>query len=462
MTDSVTPSETSSVGSDRFDRSGGVPADEFDLDRLLGLDDRGAQTTPGSGVSSGEPEHRPMLPSSWRERWWKFGFPVTVGMLVLLVPLLTWLGLRTILDSTDGQLVRRVTDPTAPGFEAAVDKTPTEFLALTASDGTLDSIMILAESGEGVGGLLSIPAATEVESPVNVPGVSGVQTFASIFAGSGLEALEANVGQLLNLSFSGRQVVTSDQWASLTAPTAPVTVTNPDSVANANGTVVFARGTLEISADQVWPYLSTRSPRESDLSRLVRQQAFMKGWLTDIGVAGPSALTIPVDVGLGRMLVALGGDRLEAQTLPVTPISAPGGAVVAYRPNVAAIPSTVAALVPLPEGAPGARPRLRILDGTGQLANGVDVAVILAAAGGQVDVVGNARAFDVAVTQIVYFDPANRNRAEEMRSALGVGEVIESTQSNSASDITVILGQDYLAEVGPSTGSGLLDGAPVG
>jgi hypothetical protein len=83
----------------------------------------------------------------------------------------------------------------------------------------------------------------------------------------------------------------------------------------------------------------------------------------------------------------------------------------------------------------------------------VSAAIVLAAAGAQVDVVGNARAFGTPTTQFVYYDPAMEADARRLRDALGVGEVVQSEQTNSATDLTVVLGDDYLAVVGsdPST-----------
>ncbi len=96
---------------------------------------------------------------------------------------------------------------------------------------------------------------------------------------------------------------------------------------------------------------------------------------------------------------------------------------------------------------PGVRPRLRVLDGTGKLDNGVSAAVVLAAAGAQIDVVGNARSFGQATTQFVYYDDAFAEQAQKLRDALGVGEVVRSEQTNSATDLTVVLGEDYVAVV---------------
>ena len=124
-----------------------------------------------------------------------------------------------------------------------------------------------------------------------------------------------------------------------------------------------------------------------------------------------------------------------------------------YVGQESAVLDAVAAIVPFPDGAPGGRPRIRVLDGTGKLGNGVNAAIILNAAGGQVDVVGNAKSFGQKVTQIIVFDGTSEATARKMRAALTMGEIIESTQSNSGADMTVILGEDFLEEFGPTSGS---------
>jgi hypothetical protein len=113
----------------------------------------------------------------------------------------------------------------------------------------------------------------------------------------------------------------------------------------------------------------------------------------------------------------------------------------------------VASIIPFPEGAPGARPRLRVLDGTGELDNGVSAAIVLAAAGAQIDVIGNARSFGQTTTQFVYYDDAYAVEAQKLRDALGVGEVVRSEQTNSATDMTVVLGEDYVAVAGADPSS---------
>jgi hypothetical protein len=181
---------------------------------------------------------------------------------------------------------------------------------------------------------------------------------------------------------------------------------------------------------------------------MVRIQAFWKGWLAAIAGKGPSALTIPTDVGLGQFLSVLSADQVQYETLPVSVTTPDGSGNEQFRGTPEAMAAAVASIIPFPEGAPGARPRLRVLDGTGQLDNGVSAAIVLAAAGAQIDVVGNARSFGQATTQFVYYDDAYAAEAQKLRDALGVGEVVRSEQTNSATDMTVVLGEDYVAVAG--------------
>jgi len=369
---------------------------------------------------------------------------VALVLLLVAIPALVWAGMRVILDSTDGQLVRRVTDPAAPGYEAVVEPTPTALVTTIDTEGTLDSAAVLALTADGTGGVLTIPADTLVEIP------GGFVTLRFVHDTLGAEPYTAAVGNLLELTFSETATISASEWSGLVSAAAPIAVSSPDPVVGPTGAVVFPQGSIDLAADEVWPYLSGRGPRESDLARLVRVQAFWRAWLSEVGAAGPDALGIPTDTGLGRFLSGLSADQIIYETLPVTSVGADAEGREQFRVDPEAAAAALAAIIPFPEGAPGTRPRLRVLDGTGELNNGLEAAIVLAAAGAQIDVVGNARSFGQTVTQFVYYDQGAEGAARELRDALGVGEIVHSEQTNSATDLTVVLGEDYLAVVGPS------------
>ena len=148
-------------------------------------------------------------------------------------------------------------------------------------------------------------------------------------------------------------------------------------------------------------------------------------------------------------------------TLPVTEAS-PGPPEL-YRAPPAVASATVAELVPFPVGPPGMRPTVRVLDGTGRLDHGETAAVSLGAAGAQVEVIGNAASFDEPITQLVYFDDTTRAEAERLRVALGVGQVVRSSERSSV-DITIILGADAVGVPGiaPPAGASATQGGTGG
>jgi hypothetical protein len=396
------------------------------------------------GSAGGSPPRR-----RYRRRasgWWRYGFPAVMVVLVAAVPVLVYAGARTVLDSNDGRLVNRVTDPAAPGWEAIVEPTPTDLVVSVDADGTMLGASVLILTGQGSGAVLQIPAETLVPIMVEGQRVLGI-SLAYEWSLTGLDGVRARVGDLLNLELSDAQAVTAAEWSGLVGPSGVLTVNSPDPVVDPTGRVVFPQGTIQLAAADVATYLSVQARNESDLARLVRVEAFWEAWLSAVGTAGVTALPLPSDQGLGLFVGTLGSEAVRFEILPVTSESGPGGDV--YLPIETEVTEVVGELVPFPRGAPGMRPTVRVLDGTGELDHGADAAVVLGASGAQVEVIGNATDFGVAGTEITYYDPAMADEAERLREALGVGSVSKSDQK-SAIDIMVVLGADALTLAGSS------------
>jgi hypothetical protein len=418
-----------------------------------GASDDLAPVTPSRARSASDPRSGggapPRGPSCRRTSgWWRYGFPVAMVVLVVAVPVLVYAGARTVLDSNDGRLVNRVTDPAAPGWEAIVEPTPTDLVVSVDADGSMLGASVLVLTGQGSGAVLQIPAETLV--PIMVDGVErpGI-SLAYEWTLTGIDGVRARVGDLLNLELSDAQAITAAQWAGLVGPAGTLTVNSPDPAVDQNGRVVFPQGSIQLAPADVATYLSVQAKNESDLARLVRVEAFWKAWLPAAGAAGDPALPAPSDQGLGLFIGTLGTEAVRFVILPVTPQPGPNGDV--YLPIDDEVEEIVGELVPFPRGAPGMRPTVRVLDGTGQLDHGVDAAVLLGASGAQVEVIGNATDFDVTTTEITYYDDAMADDAARLREALGVGSVSRSEQK-SALDITVVLGSDAL-DLGGSSGA---------
>lgn len=447
--------------------SSGTPpsGDEFDFSALVAEHNQSAaakktsgrrsqdstQSSDGPAVGAGTGSvTTAATPKAAGSRWWRIGYPIVVGAFVLVVvPLLVFVGLRVILDSSDGQLVKRVTDPAAPGYEAVVEKTPTAVAAIVAPDGSLDSAVVFALTSDSSGGVLLIPASLGVKSDF------GTFPLSEAWKVGAVDSVAAGVGQALNLNFTEKITITAADWATLAGPFAPITVNSPDAVKDAKDATVFPKGTVTLKGDQIATFLTSKSVKDNDLNRLIRDELFWKAWLTKVK-SGSVAFPVTTTSGIGRFVASVARGQLSVSSLPVVPV--PGGSPIPgggpmYAVQEAAALDAVAAIVPFPDGAPGARPRIRVLDGTGKLGNGINAAIMLNAAGGQVDVVGNAKSFGQETTQIIYFDGTSEATAQKMQKALTMGDLVESKQSNSGADMTVILGEDFLAKFGPTSGT---------
>ncbi len=404
----------------------------------------------GLGASAASPNLIPGTEPVIGSRWWRFGYPALVGVcLFAVLPVLVFFGLQIILDSSDGRLVKRVTDPAAPGYEAVVEKTPTAVGAVIAPDGTLDSAVVFALTSDSSGGVLLIPGT------LGIPTNYGMIPLSEFWKAEGIDAVAAGVGQVLNLNFNEKFAIESNEWATLIGPYAPISFNSPDAVRDAQDAIVFPIGTVTLKADQIAAFLTSKSPEDNDVNRLIRQELFWKAWLAKVK-SESTAFPGTTASGLGRFVASIARGQLSISSLPVVPVPSgspvPGGGPMVKAQESAAL-DAVAAIVPFPDGAPGARPRLRVLDGTGQLSNGINAAIMLNAAGGQVDVIGNAKSFGQVTTQIIYFDGTSEATAQQMQRALTMGELVASKQSNSGADMTVILGEDFLEKFGPTSGS---------
>jgi len=411
----------------------------------------------GSGAGGAVPTGR-----TRRDPWHRW-LAATVALVVALAAVLVWWGSEAILSSTDGNLLRTVDDPAQPGFEALVEPTPVLAVIGLDGDGALASVSLLSLTGSGAGAVIVAPPGTLV------PGDgAGRPTLADVWASDGGVGVRRELGGILNVGIGEDRVVDPGQWASLLGPVAPLAVDNADVfVAESAGgdTLRLPAGEVELEPTEVPVYLGPSSTGESELARLIRLERFWASWITAVGdgVAVPGIVPGEASTGLGRFMRALAGVEVELAALPVVPVERPDGGED-FEPVGDEVAALVSRLVPFPVGAtPNSRLRVRILDGTGQLDNGLPAAPDLVSAGAEVATVGNATRFDYVVTQFIVPPGVETVRVEVMRDRLGVGEVIASAESASAVDVTVVLGADAVDRLGgpylpPTTSEGAADG----
>ena len=364
-----------------------------------------------------------------------------LGVLLVAGVGLTYAGTRLIRSSTQGQVFTPVDDPSAPGYEALVDPTPT-LVMLHDQEDQLDAITVLTlpDPDGGGGGVLLIPDRTVAD----IPAFGDIPVEAAYDLGNP-EFGAQSVGELLGAGMLESEVVDAERWSDLVAPVAPITIDNPNELSE-DGEVRFPIGEIELEADDVGPYLEADDAQGSDLARFARHQIFWEAWLEAIEDEGsPSAVPGELDSGIGRFVRSLADGEAVIETLPVRPVGDDRyGPAPAFFPDEDAIAELLTRLVPFPVSpAPGARARLRLQNGTTDTSVAASVAAELPPAGVEVVLIGNALSLDHDTTTVRYVGEQFRDEALAVVDILGVGEVVEESRPSDAADITVTLGADY-------------------
>lgn len=397
----------------------------------------------GTGSDDGGRRTRPVL------RWAFIGAWV---VLILAIPVLTVVGVKAVGRSNAGREFNVETDPSAPGYEAAVKPTPTMLVLQTDDTGAISGATVLSLSRGGGGFLTFFPAGTVLQLPYTVNGEAPMN---DIYQGAGEEGLEQRIETLLFAATQENvEIQGNDQWTALVAPIGPLTIDNPvelNTTDAAGNPVSFAQGQIQVPPEQIGLFVNTRGAEENDLTRLERQQAFWTAWLAAVKASNdPNAVPGETDTGLGLFVRRLAKGEAVSNTLPVTPIGIPGvGATDTnlYRPDQAAVDALVVETIPLPVGV--GRLRARVLDGTGTDGIAVDAARTIVPAGAEIAIIGNAESFDHTETVVRYYDPAEEEQAQRLLDALGGGRLLLREGVTDTVDVTVIVGSHFDPDTAP-------------
>ncbi len=412
---------------------------------------------PAPIVTSVDPEGRPQVyldlpeaaPSSSdgperpagkpRGRWWRFGFPALLVVLLVAAPVLIYVGVQVVLKTNDGRLIAGTTDAGAPGWVATVPPTATMMVAGISDTGDLSTVDVMALTSPKLGNVILIPVDTQVT-------VNGApETLVEAYKAGGTPALRTATEAVIGAGVDQVVVENSKNWQDLVTPAGSLTFTNSDNVV-VNGSMLFPQGQVTLTPDLVGAFLFSRNWAEDDTNRLLRQQEFWKAWMTKIAASrDPGIIPGEVNSGLGQFLHTLAHQPVQYSVLPVSVhalATAYAGVYLPLQPNADVV---VNAAIPFPTAAPpGSRPRTRVLDGTGQLDHGLVAAHNLAVAGAQIDSIGNAESFHDRHTEFIVANENERAAAQKLRDAFGVGVVVVNGSADDTIDLTVVLGADAL------------------
>jgi len=342
---------------------------------------------------------------------------------------LSYVGIKTVRSSRAGQVVSTVSDPSAPGFEALLEPTPTLAL-LHVQDGQLTSMAVLALNAGDIGGSALVLSPRVWGSEADLLDFAGTSAF-----GGGPEAVLPSLQAALDFGIEDMAIVDDARWAELVAPVEPIHVENPTAAGP------FPAGPVTLSADQVGAYLSAGDGEDLQ-GDAVRQRGFYKAWLDALAASDDGgSVAGEVEAGLSRFVHGLASGPVRLDTTP-TVETVVDGAPRTYV-DTAAMSALVPELVAFPvAGAPGGRVRVRLLDGTGDPEHVQRTASMVIPADAEIVVVGNADTFDYKETEIRYHNPVAKAAAVALQQTLATGRLVDDPRQTDAFDVTIVLGPD--------------------
>lgn len=224
--------------------------------------------------------------------------------------------------------------------------------------------------------------------------------------------------------------------------------------------VIFSEGPQPMNGRRSAEFISYKAEDGEEISRGARHaklwEAVLKHFKDDSAISFGRLMRSSADLyttDADPSEVQSFFDRLASADEPVQeilPVKATGvdAGVQLYAPERADIERIVAKYLSAskPPGSGRRGRKIQILNGNGAPGIGEDVSKRLVPKGFRVVLDSNAKSFNYDVTQIVVYSDSTQSLAvaEEIRAALGVGEVLISRNKQSVVDVTIVVGKDYL------------------
>ena len=359
----------------------------------------------------------------------------------------------TVTDSVDEPIIL---EPDQPGYFALVAATPT-LLSVHTDNGALTGVAFMARTGiDSGGGVVLLPADLLVVPQGGSPEQG--ELLSATFARGGVEAVQRVAEGMFGLGFEQVVEMTTEGLAHSMGPAGPVPYLLADDLIESgpdgSRRIVYEAGSHELTAADAAAVYAHRNPDEADGNRVQRQRAIWESWLTVIGSApDPESAIPPAGSPLAPFVRALGAGTTVVEVVPFE----------SFSPDPAAIPvqalgaesrswlrEEALELVPWPQQPESfLRPRVQLLDGTGDPSVRDALAAHVIAAGGVITVIGNADAFGVEATHFAYHredlvtDPITNSIAVQLGVDMALIELGEAAAD--VVDITVTVGLDQAA-----------------
>lgn len=375
---------------------------------------------------------------------------LTIGFLIVLVAL-TGAGYgvfraaqTAVLESQSGSISEFTLDPSAPGFRAFTEATPTALVIHTAvSPGIgaelVGATLLTAADGDSGGTVVTIPR-TFID-----PGNSNI-ALSELFAAEGLDAVTNELRSTLGIGFGDVVVLDASSWTTLMTADLPLLLSlRTDLVVlsedGESRRVLLAEGTREFNLPEIARIAAHRNPGEPSLAVALRHQQIWQAWIARTAGTDERPDLFQLESGFVDLIATLASDEVSYRVVPTVTQSEPGGEETRYVAVPSAIAELVSAIVPFPEQAfPGDRPSVLLLDSSGGEVDQAPVVSSITRAGGLVTILGNSESGADRTSEVLLHDAEASDVAASIAQILELPAPRSAPLDDSTASITVVIG----------------------
>lgn len=372
-------------------------------------------------------------------------FALALIVLFASIPVLGREGYRLVTRSRAGRDASLDLGRSDPNYVEQVESTPTAVIAQTDAEGRLLALTVLALSSDTGGTVMFLPIDAALREARYMS-----DTISTYYEAQRrkLPGLSVMVGEVLNVGIDRVEGFDDRTFLHWFGGAGNLTFMNPDPMILPDGTELPS-GEISLSPAQIGPYLAHLADDEDQFSQYLRHQLVWQAWLDAVSEDPDNRIPASDQDPLTPFIRHLASGNTRFETIPGV-----YGERGRFEPDPSALDALVLDAVPVPDApVPGARHRIRVLNGTAPEPPSADVVRALVAQNGTIVVVGNGPNFDRERTEVLYAEEDGEETARELLDALGAaeGEIrLDASQADEA-DFTVILGRD-VTDAAPPTG----------
>lgn len=353
---------------------------------------------------------------------------------------------EAILESQSGSISQFSLDPTAPGFRAFTEPTPTALVVHTAvargGGAELVGVTLLASADGDAGGTVVTIPRTFVD-----PEGSG-RPLSEIFETEGLDPLTRELRQTFGIGFADVVVLDASSWTTLMQADLPLDLSlREDLVVDSPGEgedrVLLAAETRPFELAEVALIAAHRNPGEPGLGVALRHQQVWQSWISRTAASVDRPDLFLVELGFVDLIGSLASGEVSYRVVPSTTVVAPDPVETTYVAKSSEIADLIARIVPFPEPAEtGSRPEVLLLDATFGEVDTAPAIESVVRAGGRVTILGNTEAGSATPTDVQVHDDAASDVANQIAWRLGLEAARAVPLLDATAPITVVIGAD--------------------